>query len=46
MPKHLVKRPKAKRSVKRKGLTDISAMRIIKRVTRENEEALRLLAKM
>ena len=46
MPKRLVKRPKAKRSMKRIEFTDASAMRVIKQVTRENEEALKILAEM
>ncbi len=46
MPKRIVKKPKTVRTVKRKEFTDAEAVRVMKKVTRENKEALKLLAQM
>jgi len=46
MPKRIVVKPKAKLSARRRRFTDANAMRVIRQVTRENKEALKLLARM
>ena len=46
MPKRIAKKTKTVRITKRKEFTDADAVRVMKRVTRENKEALKLLAQM